>query len=94
MNIVKITNKIAIITVVLLMYWVFIFVSSMVFGFKVFQENMTEMFLLSILGIFAILSGAIILNITYSHVIMNTNSHASSSLLLNQKVFNLVAFNS
>ena len=66
MNVVKITNKIALITVVLLMYWVFIFVSSTVFGFKVFQENMTEMFLLSILGIFAILSGAIILNIMFN----------------------------
>lgn len=66
MNVVKITNKIALATVVLLMYWVFIFVSSTVFGFKVFRENMTEMFLLSILGIFAILSGAIILNIMFN----------------------------
>ncbi len=66
MNVVKITNKIALITVVLLMYWVFIFVSSTVFGFKVFRENMTEMFLLSILGIFAILSGSIILNIMFN----------------------------
>lgn len=66
MNIVKITNKIALITVVLLMYWVFIFVSSTVFGFKVFRENMTEMFMLSIFGIFAVLSGAIILNIMFN----------------------------
>ncbi len=66
MNVAKITNKVALITVVLLMYWVFVFVSSTVFGFKVFRENMTEMFLLSILGIFAILSGAIILNIMFN----------------------------
>jgi hypothetical protein len=66
MNVVKITNKIALATVILLMYWVFIFICSSVFGFKVFQENMTEMFLLSILGIFAILSGAIILNIMFN----------------------------
>ncbi len=63
MNIVKITNKIALTTIMLLIYWVFIFVSSTVFGFKVFKENMTEIFLLSILGLFTILSGAVILNI-------------------------------
>ena len=78
MNIVKITNKIAIITVVLLMCWVFIFVSSMVFGFKVFQENMTEIFLLSILGIFAILSGAIILNIMFNLTVI-AESHEKES---------------
>lgn len=66
MNVVKITNKIALTTVILLMYWVFIFICSAVFGFKVFRENMTEMFLLSILGIFSILSGAIILNIMFN----------------------------
>lgn len=66
MNVVKITNKIALISVALLMYWVFIFICSTVFGFKVFRENMTEMFLLSILGIFAILSAAIILNIMFN----------------------------
>lgn len=66
MNIVKVTNKIALVSVVGLMYWVFIFVCSTGFGFKVFRENMTEMFLLSILGIFAILSGSIILNIMFN----------------------------
>ncbi len=66
MNIVKVTNKIALFSVIGLMYWVFIFICSTVFGFKVFRENMTEMFLLSILGIFAILSGSIILNIMFN----------------------------
>ncbi|PID58797.1 hypothetical protein CSB45_02010 [candidate division KSB3 bacterium] len=66
MNIVKITNKIALVTVVLSMYWVFIFVSSTVFGFKVFRENMTEMFLLSILGLFTILSAVVLLNIMFN----------------------------
>ena len=66
MNIVKVTNKIALATVILLMYWVFIFVCTTVFGFKVFRQNMTEMFLLSVLGIFAILLGSIILNIMYN----------------------------
>ncbi len=66
MNIITITNKIALTTVVLLIYWVFIFVCSTVFGFKVFRENVTEMFLLSILGLFTILFGAVILNIMFN----------------------------
>ncbi|PID76616.1 MAG: hypothetical protein CSB24_05745 [Deltaproteobacteria bacterium] len=63
MNIVRITNKIALIAVILLIYWVFIFVSCEVFGFKVFRENMTEIFYLSIFGLFAVMTAAVILNI-------------------------------
>ena len=66
MNIVKVTNKIALITVFLLIYWVFIFVVNTVFNFKVLKENLTEIFLMSIFGIFSILFGAIILNIMYN----------------------------
>jgi hypothetical protein len=61
MDIVKITNKVAIGTILLLVYWVFIFICTTVFGFKVFKENMTEIFMLSILAIFSILCAAIII---------------------------------
>lgn len=66
MNIAKTTNRIALITVVLMIYWVFIFVSTEVFGFRVFKENISQVFGMSILGIFAILAGAIILNVMYN----------------------------
>jgi len=66
MNIAKITNKVALWTVILLFYWVFIFVCNTVFGLKVFRENTTELFMLSILGIFSILTAAIVLNIMYN----------------------------
>lgn len=62
-KIVEFTNWTALISIAILVYWVFIFISVTVFGFKVFRENMTEAFYLSILGIFAILAGSIILNI-------------------------------
>lgn len=62
-KIVKLTNKVAFYSVGLLAYWVFIFVAITVFDFKVFKENITEAFYLSILGLFALLGGAIILNI-------------------------------
>ena len=66
MDIVKLTNKIALIAVFLLIYWVFIFVINAVFEFRVLKENLTEMFFLSVFGIFAILFGSIILNIMYN----------------------------
>lgn len=79
MNIVKITNKIALTTVVLLVYWVFVFVSTTVFGFKIFRENMTEMFLLSVLGIFSVLIGSIILNIMYNLTAIAEGKKAENS---------------
>jgi len=87
MNIVKLTNKVALISTVILIYWVFIFVSVQVFGFKVFRQNITEIFMLSILGIFSILAGAIILNIMFNltaiaegkiHRIQSTANNSSS----------------
>ena len=62
-QIVKLTNRIAFVSVCLLAYWVFIFVSITAFDFKVFRENITEAFYMSIFGIFALLGGAIILNV-------------------------------
>ena len=66
MNIAKITNRTALVTVTLLVYWVFIFISCTVFDFTIFKEGLTTAFGLSVLGIFAVLSGAIILNIMYN----------------------------
>lgn len=43
-SIISLTNKVSIVVVFLLLYWVFIFSVSMVFGFKVFKENLTETF--------------------------------------------------
>jgi len=63
---VKLSNVIAIISILLLVYWVFIFISIEVFGLKVFKENITETFYLSILGILALMSGALILNIMFN----------------------------
>ncbi len=78
MNIVKTTNRIALFTVILLVYWVFIFVCITVFGFKVFRENMTEAFFLSIFGIFSILGGSIVLNIMYNLTAIAEGKEAAS----------------
>ncbi len=62
-KLVKISNIIGLISILLLMYWVFSFVLIEVFGLKVFREHMTGMFGLSILGILALMAGALMLNI-------------------------------
>ena len=62
-KIIKVTTNVAIVSILLLIYWVFIFVTTTVFGFKVFRENLTETFYLSILGIIAVLGGAMIVNV-------------------------------
>lgn len=62
-SLVKLSNIIGIISIILLVYWVFIFLSITVFGFRIFRENLTETFYLSIVGILALMIGALILNV-------------------------------
>lgn len=63
---VKLSNSIGIFSILLLVYWVFSFILIEVFGLKVFRANMTETFLLSILGILAMMGGALMLNIMFN----------------------------
>jgi hypothetical protein len=63
---VRLSNIIGITSIILLVYWVFIFISITVFGLKVFRENMTETFYLSVVGILALMFGALIINIMFN----------------------------
>ncbi|AZO94944.1 hypothetical protein GM661_07695 [Iocasia frigidifontis] len=65
-TIIKWTNRIALLAIILLIYWIFIYTSITVFSLKIFKENITEFFYLSILGIIAILIGAVIVNIMFN----------------------------
>ncbi|MCG8474722.1 MAG: hypothetical protein MI784_04490 [Cytophagales bacterium] len=65
-KIVKLSNAIGIVSIVLLVYWVFVFITVEVFGLKVFRENITQTFYLSILGILALMFGALIINIMFN----------------------------
>ena len=62
-KLVKATNIVGMVVVVLLVYWVFALILIQVFGLKVFREHITEIFLMSILGIFAVMGGTLMLNI-------------------------------
>ncbi len=65
-SMVKLSNIIGIISIILLVYWVFVFISITVFEFKVFQENLTETFYLSVVAILALMCGALILNVMFN----------------------------
>lgn len=65
-SLVKLSNIIGIVSIILLVYWVFIFISIEVFGLKVFRENMTETFYLSVLGILALMFGSLIINVMFN----------------------------
>jgi hypothetical protein len=65
-QLVRLSNIIGIISIVLLIYWVFTFITIEVFGLKVFRENLTETFYMSVLGILALMAGALIINIMFN----------------------------
>ena len=62
-KLVKATNISGMVAVTLLVYWVFALILIQVFGLKVFREHITEIFLMSILGILAVMGGTLMLNI-------------------------------
>ncbi|MHC0446281.1 hypothetical protein ACWA1F_12800 [Flavobacterium sp. 3-218] len=65
-QIVRLSNIIGITSILLLVYWVFTFIVIQVFGLKVFRENMTESFYFSILGILALMTGSLIVNLMFN----------------------------
>ncbi|MBX9852090.1 MAG: hypothetical protein K2X86_10060 [Cytophagaceae bacterium] len=65
-KLVKLSNIVGAITILLLIYWVFIFITIQVFKLKVFSENITDTFFMSILGILALMSGVLIINIMFN----------------------------
>jgi hypothetical protein len=65
-SLVRLSNIIGIISILLLVYWVFVFISITVFGLKVFRENLTETFYLSVVGILALMFGSLIINVMFN----------------------------
>jgi len=65
-TLVRLSNGIGITSIILLIYWVFIFISVTVFGLKVFKENLSETFYLSVVGILALMFGALIINVMFN----------------------------
>lgn len=65
-GLVKLSNFIGIVSTILLVYWVFIFISTNVFGLVVFKEALTDSFYLSVIGILALMAGSLIMNVMFN----------------------------
>lgn len=65
-KLVKLSNIVALISILLLIYWVFVFISVEVFGFKVFRQNLSQTFAMSVLGIFALMAGSLMINVMFN----------------------------
>lgn len=65
-QLVKVSNIIGLISIIALIYWIFIFISIEVFGLKVFKQNITDTFYISIIGILALMFGALMINIMFN----------------------------
>jgi hypothetical protein len=63
---VKLTNVIGIITIILLVYLVFVFISAEMFGFKVFSENLAGNFYMYIVGLLSLMVGTLIINVMFN----------------------------
>ncbi len=86
-ELVKLSNIIGMISIVLLIYWVFTFITIEVFGLKVFRENLTETFYMSVLGILALMAGALIINLMFNLTrIVQKHNHDEISTKSNKKI--------
>ena len=63
---VKLSNVVALISILLLIYWIFVFVSVEVFGFRIFRENLSQTFGMSVLGILALMGGSLMINVMFN----------------------------
>lgn len=62
-NWIKATNIVGMVSVILLIYWVFSFILITAFGLRVFKRSLTELFTFSVMGIIALMAAALMLNI-------------------------------
>lgn len=91
-QLVKLSNLIGIISIILLVYWVFTFIIIQVFGLKVFKENMTETFYLSVLGILALMVGSLIINVMFNLTRIAENKSKDENNLNSNKKTYLILF--
>lgn len=80
--IIKTTNKVALYATIALFFWVFIFLTVTIFDLKIFRQYITDTFFLSVLGIFSVLGGALILNVmsNLSNISSAVNERRDSAL--------------
>lgn len=65
-KIVKLSNYIGLVAIFCLVYWVFIFMSMTILDLKIFQEQVTEAFFLSIFSIIVVMIATLMINIMFN----------------------------
>ncbi len=65
-KIAKLANSIGLISIILLIYWVFTFLLITIFGLKVFRENITQFFYMSIIAILSLMFGSLMISIMFN----------------------------
>lgn len=65
-SIVKLSNAIGLVSIILLVYWVFILICNSFFSLKILGDNLSQNFYLSLVGILALMIGSLIVNIMFN----------------------------
>jgi hypothetical protein len=65
-NWVKWSNTIGLVSIVALVYWVFIYAVVEIFELRIFRERITNTFLFSVFGILAVMAGTLMVNVMFN----------------------------
>ena len=65
-KIVSLSNVLGLVSIIVLVYWIFIFIITQAFDLRILQQTATQTFSWSILGILALMFGALIINIMFN----------------------------
>lgn len=87
-KIVNWSNAVGVIAAVCLVYWVFIFLVNSVFGLKIFKQNLTEAFLMSVLGLMALMAGTLMVSLMLNITRIATSLEKLTSSLTNTALAN------
>ena len=87
-KIVNWSNAVGLIAAVCLVYWVFIFLVNSVFGLKIFKEHLTEAFLMSVLGLLALMAGTLMISLMLNITRIATSLEKLTSSLTNTALAN------
>ncbi|GHV08651.1 hypothetical protein FACS189485_20390 [Spirochaetia bacterium] len=91
---VRLSNTIGFIAVLALIYWVIIFVTTQVFGLKIFTAKITQTFGFSIIGILVLMFGALIINIMFnlSRIADKINNDNNNEIIQKTKGKGIIVF--
>lgn len=73
-QIVKISNAVGVISIMLLMFWVFIFITINIFNFRLFSWEVRNLFTMSIVPILALIFAALAMNIMFNLTLISQKS--------------------